>query len=262
MPLILPALLMLAAPGDGALPTIDEIQFEECTKLAFSDPKSALVQAGEWAKRKDDYRARACQGFALANDFQFADAVPVLTKAATAAEQVHDPRAAKFWAAAGNAAIGAGQTEDALVALDRAIAGAEPLGGVDRAECQIDRARALVALGRDDEAAKALDDARATGPENGSAWLYSATLARRMGALEKALGFIQTAATLSPTDPAIALEAGNIAYAGGDDAAARKQWQQVLAIAPKSRQAATAQGLLAQLDEVEPAPAAQDPQSR
>lgn len=255
MSIILPALLMLASPGNGSLPTIDEIQFEECTRLAFNDPKSALVQAGEWSKRKDDYRARACQGFALANDFRFADALPVLTRAAQAAEDAHDQRAAKFWAAAGNAAIGAGQAEDALPALDRAITGPMPLGGNERAECQIDRARALVALGRDAEAVKALEDARSTGPENGSAWLYSATLARRMGALEQALGFIQTAATLAPTDPAVALEAGNIAFAGGDDAAARKQWQQAIAIAPKSRQADTARDLLAQLDsEAAPAP--------
>lgn len=254
MSLILPALLLLAPTNSDALPTIDEVQFEECSKLAFSDPKSALVQAGEWAKRKNDYRARACQGLALANDFEFADAVPVLEQAAKDADEVKDTRAAKFWAAAGNAAIGAELPDQALKALDRAIA--EPtLPSAERAECQIDRARALVSLGRNEEAAKALDDARGSGPENGDAWLYSATLARRMNDLPKALTFIQTAAQLSPTNAAVALEAGNIAYAGGDDAVARTQWQQVIAIAPKSKQADTASKYLAQLGPAEAAPA-------
>ena len=75
-----------------------------------------------------------------------------------------------------------------------------------------------------DDAAKALANARTLHPENGTAWLLSATLARRMEKLPDAISYIQTAASLLPRDPAVALEAGNIAIAAGDEAAARKQW--------------------------------------
>ena len=52
--------------------------------------------------------------------------------------------------------------------------------------------------------------------------MLSATLARRLNKLPDALAFIQTAAALLPSDPAVALEAGNIAIAAGDDNTARK----------------------------------------
>ena len=62
-----------------------------------------------------------------------------------------------------------------------------------------------------------------------------------MEKLPDALSYIQTAASLFPRDPSVALEAGNIAIAAGDQAAARKQWEQTIAIAPTSRQANSAQ---------------------
>ena len=117
----------------------------------------------------------------------------------------------------------------------------------ERADSEVDRARALVALNRPADAEKSLSTARQLSPENGTAWLLSATLARRLGKLPDALGYIQTSAALLPRDAAVALEAGNIAIAAGDEAAARKQWEQTIAIAPASRQANSAQAQLAAL---------------
>jgi predicted negative regulator of RcsB-dependent stress response len=80
-------------------------------------------------------------------------------------------------------------------------------------------------------------------------------LARRLNKLPDALTYIQTAASLLTRDPAVALEAGNIAIAAGDEAAARRQWEQTIAIAPTSRQANTAQAQLAALGAAPTAPA-------
>ncbi|MGB5076951.1 MAG: hypothetical protein WBO17_05670 [Sphingorhabdus sp.] len=250
-------LLMLQsspAVAQKPLPTLNELQFEECLTMAQRDPSAAIVDASLWVQQGGDYLAKACQGFALASDFRFAEAIGLLNDAAQGAESHADNRAARFWAQAGNAAIAADMPGDALSALDKALL-LPVLTKTERADIEIDRARTLVMLNRPDEAAIALTNARQLGPENGAAWLLSATLARRLGKLADGLGFIQTAATLLPRDPAVALEAGNIAIAAGDESSARKQWEQVLAIAPASRQANTARTQLAALEATSDRPA-------
>jgi tetratricopeptide (TPR) repeat protein len=245
-------LLQSAAPAAAQpLPTLSEVQFTECLDLARNDAPSAVTEASLWAQQNGGYLALACHGFALASDFKFDLAIPVLTEAAKGAEERKDPRAARFWAQAGNAAIANDQPGEALAALDRALAIAAT--NTEKAEIEVDRARALVTLNRPEEAATALASARQLGPENGTAWLLSATLARRLSKLPDALTYIQTAASLLPRDPAVALEAGNIAIAAGDETAARKQWEQVIAIAPASRQANSAQAQLAALRAEAPA---------
>ena len=252
-------LLQAATPGSAQpLPTLNDVQFTECLDLAQKDAPSAVTEASLWTQQNGGYLALACHGFALATDFKFDLAAPILTEAAKGAEEKRDPRAARFWAQAGNAALANDQPGDALTALDRALAVAA--ANTEKADIEVDRARALVALNRSDEAVTALANARTLGPENGTAWLLSATLARRVGKLPDALTYIQTAAALLPREPAVALEAGNIAIAAGDEAAARKQWEQVIAIAPASRQANTAQAQLAALGPS--STPASEPQSR
>lgn len=248
-------LLLQAAPPAAAqpLPTLNELQFTECLDLARKDAASAITDASLWAQQGGGYLARACQGFALASDFKFDLAIPLLTEGAKGAEERKDPRAARFWAQAGNAAIADDKPADALMALDRALIVAA--ANTEKADIEVDRARTLVALNRSDDAMTALASARQLGPENGTAWLLSATLARRLSKLPDALTYIQTAAALLPRDPSVALEAGNIAIAAGDEAAARKQWEQTIAIAPTSRQAISAQAQLAALSESPTAPA-------
>lgn len=240
-------LLQAATPASAQpLPTLNEVQFTECLTLARTDAASAVMDASLWSQQGGGYLAKACHGFALASDFRFAEAVPMLSEAAQGAEAKADSRAARFWAQAGNAAIADNKPDVALAVLDKALASTAP-NNSERADIEVDRARTLVALNRTDDAAKALASARTLGPENGTAWLLSATLARRIEKLPDALAYIQTAAALLARDPSVALEAGNIAIAAGDEAAARKQWEQVIAIAPTSRQANSAQGQLAAL---------------
>lgn len=252
-------LLQAATPASAQpLPTLNEVQFTECLDLARQDAPSAVTEASLWTQQNGGYLALACHGFALATDFKFDLAAPILTEAAKGAEEKRDPRASRFWAQAGNAALANDKPAEGLVALDRALAVAN--ANTEKADIEVDRARALVALDRSDEAMTALASARNLGPENGTAWLLSATLARRVNKLPDALTYIQTAAALLPREPAVALEAGNIAIAAGDEAAARKQWEQVITIAPSSRQANTAQAQLAALGSSPTPPG--EPQSR
>jgi tetratricopeptide (TPR) repeat protein len=242
----LPIFLQSTTPAAAQpLPTLSEVQFTECLDLARKDAPSAVTEASLWAQQGGGYLAQACHGFALAGDFKFDLAIPILTEAAKDAEEKKDPRSARFWAQAGNAAIAIDRPAEALTALDRALALA--VTGGEKADTEVDRARALVALSQPQEAEAALTNARQLAPENGTAWLLSATLARRLSKLPDALTYVQTAASLLPRDPAVALEAGNIAIAAGDENAARKQWEQVIAIAPTSRQANSAQRQLAAL---------------
>ena len=240
------SLLLQAAQPTTPLPTLNELQFEECLTLARTDPPSAIMDATMWAQQDGGFLAKACHGLALGNDFRFAEAAPLFIEAAKGADAKQDTRSARFWAQAGNAYIAADMATDALGALDNALKSTAPTNA-ERADIEVDRARTLVALIQPDEAVVALASARRLSPENGAAWLLSATLARRMNKLPDAVSHIQTAATLSPRDPAVALEAGNIAIAAGDESAARKQWEQVIKIAPDSRQATTAQTQLTAL---------------
>lgn len=260
--LLLSLLLLQAATTTAAkpLPTLNQLQFEECVTLARTDPASAVMEASLWAQQGGDYLAKACHGLALADDFRFAEAAPLFIEAARGADGKSDVRAAHFWAQAGNAYIAEGMAAEALAALDAALKSGASMAA-ERADIEVDRARALVGLSRNDEAVAALMNARQLAPENGTAWLLSATLARRMNKLPDALGYVQTAAALAPRDAAVALEAGNIAIAAGDEGAARKQWEQVIKIAPNSRQATTAQAQLAALGAA-PTPPAADVQSR
>lgn len=260
--MLLPLLLLQAAtpPSAQPLPTLDEVQFTECLTLARTDAASAVMDASLWSQQGGGYLAKACHGFALASDFRFTEAISVLTEAAQGADAKADPRAARFWAQAGNAAIADNKPAEALNALDKALASPAP-NNAERADIEVDRGRTLVALNQPDDAANALASARQLGPENGTAWLLSATLARRMNKLPDALSYIQTAASILPRDASVALEAGNIAIAAGDQAAARKQWEQTIAIAPTSRQANSAQAQLAALDTTPTTPKADD-QSR
>ncbi|WP_381424259.1 hypothetical protein [Sphingorhabdus arenilitoris] len=251
------ALLLLQS---AALPSFQEVQLRDCIKLARSDPNSAIVNADIMTRAGGGYLADICQAEAHASARDYPKAADIFAKAAALAASAKDDRAANLWAQAGNAAIAAGQNANAITYLTKALDGAgQP--PQKRAEILIDRARAQVAsdgadgndVAEDDVAAANADlaEVRRITPDNGLAWLLSATLARRSGDLANAQNYIKTAADLSPSDAAVALEAGNIAAAAGAYRIAREQWQQVIKIAPDSPQAQAAKILLSELDAIE-----------
>ena len=103
------------------------------------------------------------------------------------------------------------------------------------------------------EAETVLASARTLDAQNALAWLLSATLARRLGKLDEAPGFIETANSLQPNDAEIGLEAGVIAMLQGRQEAAVASWRSVVETDPDSLTADIARSYLDQLGERAPA---------
>ncbi len=240
-------LLLLAAPLSQ--PTLDEVRYTDCLKLADGDSAAASAQADMWLQQQpnDNVLGLACRGYAYANGYNFLQASHSFANAARAAARRLDQRQAGFWMQAANAAIADGNSSAALEYIDNALKTGR-LSTVEQSDAQVDRARAFVIAARETDAETALAQARTSGPENPTAWLLSATLARRLDKLTEAQGYIAVAARLAPRLPEIALEAGNIALAAGDKRQARKQYALSIALSPTSRMADTARSRLAQLE--------------
>lgn len=221
-----------------------------CLVEANTAPANALTTANGWRAGRfgaDAAPALLCLGTAQANLQLWEEAETSFIAARDGLPAENGPGRAGLGAMAGNAALAAGAHARALGLLDAARAQA----GSDKAllaTITLDRARALVALKRDGEAADALAEARAAAPADAEGWLLSATLSRRTGNLPQAQRQIEEASRLSPLDPEVGLEAGVIAVLSGREAAARRSWQSVIAMAPDSEAAKTAKGYIAQLE--------------
>lgn len=237
--------------GDAPAPAPPPAKLAACLEAVRSAPASAVEEAESWlAQAKGLERAQAghCLGLAQAETGQWAEAATSFAAARAAVPPVNSAYRARLGALAGNAALGAGDAAGALALLDRARSDAAGSSGPLAGAIAADRARALVALDRPTEAAAALAEARAANPGDAQAWLLSATLSRRQGDLGAAQQQIERAATLAPRDPAVGLEAGVIAALAGRQAAARRSFESVIALAPDSEQAQAARAYLAQLE--------------
>ena len=218
-----------------------------CLTTAMSKPAKARALAEEWVARSTGAQRATgyhCLGVAAGNAGDWGAASAAFLAARGDAS---DPRfRARMGLLAGSAMVAQDKSAEALAALDAAKSDAAGDAAID-GEIALERAVALVALERASEAGAALAEARRLIPDSATAWLLSATLARRQGDLRTAQQQIERAAALDPRDPAIGLEVGVIAALAGNDAAARRSFQSVIAAAPESAQAATARGYLAQL---------------
>lgn len=224
---------------------------ETCLKTARDDPAAGSRSALDWIGRGGNWRARQCLGYAYAEGGDYAAARDVFARAASEADVARDPGAASLWALAGNAALASGDARAASLHFDAALARAA-LAGRALGEVHIDRARARVATGDLIGAGTDLDRARSEAAADPLTWLLSATLARRQEDLTAATNYIAEAARLAPTDPAVMLEAGNIAILSGQEAAAQTNWQAVLAVAPESIEATSARDNLSRLAPISP----------
>ncbi|HEY9090896.1 tetratricopeptide repeat protein [Parasphingorhabdus sp.] len=232
---------------DPSVPmTMTEVRFNECVDLAVDDPASAIVEANRWRIEGGGFLARHCLGFAYAEQFNWDAATTSFVEAAREAEIAKYPRTANFWAQAGNAALAGDQPDKAIEYLNAALVQGT-LVGLQKGEVHLDRARAYVALNNYDAAGEEFILVHELAPQDPLGWLLSATLARRMDDLERAKADIQVAANLAARDPAVALEAGNIAYAGGDLVEAKSNWEKAVEMDPESQPAKAAKKYLAQL---------------
>jgi tetratricopeptide (TPR) repeat protein len=143
-----------------------------------------------------------------------------------------EPATARMFAAAGNMWIAADQPAKAAVDLDKAVA-MPGLSPQQRSEALLDRARAAEA--QDDlRTARAKLTLAAPGIAGADPfyWYFSAALAVREGDAATAQSAIAKALALAPRDPTILFEAGHVAHVAGDDAKARRYWEQATAADP------------------------------
>ncbi len=249
---------MATAPMATALPPPASTKDAACRDALASDAVDAQEFAHDAlasAKGEELAELQACLGLASSkrDEWDVAETAFLGARDASGNDQLSR---ARYGTMAGNAALAGQHADRAITALNQARDDAKGLDdGVLGGEIAVDRARAFVALQRLYDARIALDDALVLNPASSDAWLYSATLARRMTKLPLAQAHIEKAAELNPVDPAIGLEAGVIAVLSGRDDTARKSWNSVIAAAPDSAEAAQAKGYLAQIAGSPAAPA-------
>lgn len=243
-----------AAPAPAVPRTLAEDRLTVCLRQARTDPTSAIVEASTWlsgASGADASYPQQCLGLAYTMLLRWDAAERAFLAAREAAGADDHFRRAQLATMAGNAALAGERPVDALTALE--LASGDAASAADnglRAMVEVDRSRALVMQNREAEAAETLASARTLDPQSPFAWLLSATLARRLGKLDEAQGYIETAAALAPDYPEIGLEAGVIAMLGGRHEAAEASWRSVIALAPDSAEAASARSYLAQAAEI------------
>jgi tetratricopeptide (TPR) repeat protein len=238
-------------PGLQEPPSVEQDRLTVCLDQVRTDPSTAILTANLWIREgtgPDAAFPNQCLGMAYTRMLRWDAAERAFLAGRDAAVAENHILRARLAAMAGNSALADGRNDAAIADFDLALQDASAASDiVTGGEIQIDRSRALVALGRTQEAAEALAAARRDAPQSPDAWLLSATLSRRADDLQAAQAQIATAAGLDPQNPAVGLEAGVIAALGGNDDAARKSWQSVLATAPGSPEAEIARGYIDQL---------------
>lgn len=267
--MIAASLLLLFAQAPGAAPmqsipaqaptrSVAQDRLDLCIDKARTDPSAAMIEADDWVKEAsgaDGSFPQQCLGHVYTSLLRWEAAERAFLGAREAAEQTDHFRRAQLAAMAANAALADQRPAAALFAIE--LAAGDAAGTDDKglqAIIEVDRSRALVMQGEETAAEAVLAKARTLDPQSPYAWLLSATLARRLGNLDEAQGYIETAAALSPDYPETGLEAGVIAMLDGREDAAAESWNSVIRIAPQSEEAATARAYLAQLAEPEEAP--------
>ena len=226
-------------------------KFYDCIAASAADTARGLIYASEWLTKGGSFYARQCQGFALSRQGRWVAAEVAFGQAGEEADKTRDPAAGRLWAQAGNAALAAGEFAKARSHFDAAIVRGLP-DGTQRGATYLDRARASMGMGDTAAARIDLDRAMAEAPADALAWLLSATLARRTGDLALADKHILEAARLSPDDPAVALEQGNIAVMSGRDDAAKSAWNRAVKLAGDGDAGKTAAANLAELANAPP----------
>lgn len=234
-------MILLALLAQAAQP-------QSCADQVRTDPVKAVETASAWYLAGGGALAKQCAALAYAAQDKWGEAASAFEQAAREAEKAKEVAAANLWIQAGNARLAAGQGREAVAAIDAALV-TGTLTGPAKGEARLDRARANVVVGDLPAARTDLDEALKLAPTDPLAWLLSASLARRMGVMERAQVDIAEAAKLSPDDASVALEAGRIALAAHASAAARIAFEGAIRSQPDSDAAHAAR---AELDRMGP----------
>lgn len=246
--------LLLAQSVYPAAP-LEETRLELCLDHAREEPGAGITEASQWlgeANGAERSYPQQCLGYAYSLLLRWDAAEQAFLTARQLESESEYFRRGQLAAMAANAALAENRGEDALASLALAAADAAAAGDNGlRALVETDRARAMVSQGKEAEAEAVLAEARALDAQSPLTWLLSATLARRLGKLDEAQGFIEIAAALSPNYAETALEAGVIAMLQGRQDAAQASWRSAVELDSDSVTADIARDYLAQLEEPE-----------
>lgn len=232
------------APGTYD-PSLDSKRYDGCVRAIEADPKQVETFAIEWQALGGGLPARHCLALAQLRQGNNAAAASTLAKAAQAAETQKSPMAADLWNQAGNAAMLATDMRGAVAHFSSGIVAAGEFAPQRTANLLVDRARARTELGEMVAARADLDQALKLNAKDATAWLLSATLARRQSDLPRAKADIARAAGIDSSNADVLFEQGNIAGVGGDVAAARGFWERAEKAGPGTEAARLAKEALA-----------------
>lgn len=235
-----------AAPAPGTYdPSLDSKRYDGCVRAIDADAKQVELFAIEWQALGGGLPARHCLALAQLRQGNNAAAASTLAKAAQAAETAKSPMAADLWNQAGNAAMLATDMRGAVAHFSSGILAAGEFAPQRTANLLVDRARARTELAETAAARADLDQALKLYEKDATAWLLSATLARRQSDLPRAKADIARAAGIDGSSADVLFEQGNIAGVGGDTAAARSYWERAEKAGPGTEAARLARQALA-----------------
>ncbi|TCD06574.1 hypothetical protein EYB45_02360 [Erythrobacteraceae bacterium CFH 75059] len=228
-------------------------RLERCLAALPAAAAEALSAGDAWLREaQGPLRAEAqhCRGMALIGLGRHQEAREAFSAGQAAVANDDLPYRARLLALAGNAALLGADAAAALPLLEQARSVALASGEQELAfSVQLDAATARAQLGQLSEARASLAAARALQPRSAEVLLLSAVLARAAGDLAEAQTLITEAAALAPREPRVALEAGVIAAMAGQPEAAARSWRSVVALAPGTDAARTAENYLAQFED-------------
>ena len=218
-------------PEDQSLALAEAQRLLNCMQLAQQDPDAAIAEGARWALTDNGVEAHLCLGVGYENDGEWARAEQSYMQAHARAEATNDTRQIGILVNAGRMALADGNAETARSRFDTALA-SDQLGESERGHVLLERAQVHVVLDDGTAAQTDLIAAQALMPNDKLVWLLSATLARRQGNFDEAGDFIDRALELDQSDPAILLEAGNIAIGLNAYGVAEQAWGRASAADP------------------------------
>ncbi len=218
-------------------------QYDACMMLAGRTPADALASARRWEELGGGNAARHCAAIAVFNLRDYEEAALRLDALAMEIGAADRPLTAGLLDQAGRAWLLAGEPVPALSALSQAI-GLWP----GDAELYITRSYAHAARENYQSALDDLQQAEALAPGLSEIHLLKAAALRFQGDAASALAEADRAVATAPGDPDAFLERGNINWMLEDLDGARRDWSQVLSLAPDSAAAQAARRNLARLE--------------
>jgi tetratricopeptide (TPR) repeat protein len=207
-----------------------------------NNPKEGLEKAKTWKEQGGGFYADHCIAMALFQLGDYAGAAKRFEELATAMLGMPAKERALALDQAGQSWLNAGAPDRAKAAFDAALA----LNGEDP-DLLVDRASAFYDLKQYWDAIDDLNRAAELAPRRADIYIYRGTAYRLVDSPDLALEDIERGLALAPHSPIGLLERGNLRQLKGDIAGARKDWSEVVKLAPTTSEGKSAKAKLAAL---------------